>query len=295
LLPRVWGIVINWNGWSDTAACLASLRCLQYENFDVVVVDNGSTDDSVSRIREAFPGIELIETGKNLGFAGGCNIGIRWALRQGANFVWLLNNDAVVDPRALQALVSKAGTDPAIGAVGSAVYHMEEPETLQSWGGGHVNFWLGRSRHFLQPVPDDKLDYITGASLLIRRDALESVGLLDEGFFFSWEDADLSFRLRQAKWKLAVAGDSKVWHRLTASLRDRNAVLDTYFNQSASRFFRKHAPIPRLSFFIGVALRIAKRVSKGEWKRARAVCNGVREQSSRTDQPNPVISVNAQK
>jgi GT2 family glycosyltransferase len=288
-------VVLNWNGWRDTAACLASLRHLQYENVDTIVVDNGSTDDSVHQLQERFPGMELIETGKNLGFAGGCNVGIQRALNRGADFVWLLNNDAIVDPLALDALIAKAAADPAIGALGSAIHFMEDPKELQAWGGGHVNFWLGRSRHFLKPVGDDKLDYITGASLLIRRKVLESVGLLDEGFFFFWEDADLGFRLRRANWKLAVAGNSKVWHKQSASLRDKGTILDTYFNQSASRFFEKHSMLPRLSFFSGVALRVAKRILNGEWKRARAVWAGTRatERSSRTD--HSAIIVNAHK
>jgi GT2 family glycosyltransferase len=263
-------IVLNWNGWRDTAACLASLQRLRYDNNHVLVVDNGSTDDSVSHLREQFPSIEIIETEYNLGFAAGCNVGIRHPRAQNAEFLWLLNSDTVVEQNALQPMLEKAG-DPTVGAVGSALYFMDHPDRLQAWGGGHVNFWLGRSRHFLEPVPDQKIDYITGASLLLRRSALESVGLLDEHFFFFWEDADLGFRLRKLQWKLRVAGDSKVWHKQSASLRGKTAVMDALFNCSARRFFRKHARIPQWPIYIGTALRVMKRLLSGDIVRARAV------------------------
>lgn len=269
-------VVLNWNSWPDTAACLRSLQRLHYENYKVIVVDNGSTNDSVTHLGDEFRWITLIETGKNLGFAGGCNVGIRQALGEGADFVWLLNNDTTVDSEALRFLVETAKSDPTIAAVGSAVYAMNEPRELQAWGGGHINFLLGRSRHFLKPVSNHALDYITGASLLIRRRALESVGLLDEGFFFSWEDADLGMRLRRAEWKLAVAGESKIWHKETASLHGKNAVLDTYFNRAANRFFRKYALVPQIPVYIGVALRVAKRLLAGDWERARAVWSASR-------------------
>lgn len=277
--PSVHIVLVNWNNRRDTANCLSSLQNLNYENRAVIVVDNGSQDDSVGRIRDEFPWARIIETGKNSGFACGCNAGIRFALAEGANFVWLLNPDTTVDCGALQALVDKASSDGSIGAVGSAIYFLEDPERLQAWGGGYINFWLGRSRHFLKPVRDDVIDFITGASVLLSREAIEDVGLLDDEFFMYWEDADYCFRLRDAKWRLAVAGQSKIWHKGSASLRGNGAVLDTYFNQSASRFFRKHALVPRLSFGVGASLRLTKRVAVGDWKRARAVWSAYRQAS----------------
>jgi GT2 family glycosyltransferase len=241
------------------------------------VVDNGSTDDSVSRIRERFAWAEIVLTGKNLGFPRGCNVGIRRVLAESSDYVWLLNNDATVDPGALDALVDKAESDPQIGAVGSAVYCMEEPTQLQAWGGGYVNFWIGRSRHFLKPVADEKIQYIMGASLLIPRRALETVGLLDERIFLYWDDPEYCWRLRSAGWKLAVAGQSKIWHKGMSAWGKRNPRSDAFFNASAARFFTQYSPTPFLSLWVGTSLRIAKRLIGGDWKRARAVWVGVRQ------------------
>jgi GT2 family glycosyltransferase len=270
-------VVLNWNGWRDTSACLSSLQQLRYPNYHVIVVDNGSSDGSVSRIREQFPTVELIETGRNLGFAAGCNAGITRSLAQGADYVWLLNNDTTVEPFALQGLVDKAISDPRIGAVGSAIYVAADPERLEAWGGGRVNFWLGRSRHLLEPVSDEQIQFITGASLLLPRTVIEAQGVLDEGFFMYWEDADYCFRLRRAGWTLAVAGQSKVWHKGSASIGRGSATMDTYFNASAARFFRRHAWAPGVPLWTGVSLRLAKRVIARDWDKVRAVWIGAND------------------
>lgn len=270
-------IVLNWNSWSETSTCLSSLEGLTYENRKVIVVDNGSTDDSASRINEKFPWAELVFTGKNLGFPRGCNVGIRKMLEEKSDYVWLLNNDATADPGALDALVDKAEGDSEIGAVGSAVYCMEEPTQLQAWGGGYVNFFMGRSRHFLAPVADEKLHYIIGASLLIPRRVLEAVGLLDEGIFLYWDDPEYCCRLRSAGWKLAVAGKSKIWHKGMSAWGRKNPRADTFFNASAAHFFSRHSPTPFLSLLVGTSLRMAKRLIVGDWGRARAVWIGARQ------------------
>jgi GT2 family glycosyltransferase len=267
-------LLLNWNNWRDTNECLESLRGLDYDNCNVIVLDNASTDGSVEQIRERFPEVEIMELGENLGFARGNNAGIRAALKRGAEYVWLLNNDTMVDPGALRAMVERAEADPEVGAVGSAIYSVGEPERLLAWG-GYVNFLLGRSRHFLSPVPDEKIDFLTAASLLLRRSVLESLGLLDDGFFMYWEDADYCFRLRSAGWRLAVAGNAKVWHKEQGSVGKKSALLDTYFNRSAARFFERNARIPFISTWAGISLRIAKRAIRGDLKRVRAIWTGI--------------------
>ena len=263
-MNSVYIILLNWHGWRDTIACLDSLVSLDYNDYRVLVVDNGSTDDSVARIRAAHPEVPIIETGRNLGFSGGCNVGIRRALEDGADYVWLLNNDTTVDPQALTAMVAVAEADPGVGAVGSVLYYLDSPKDIQAWGGGRVCFWTGRSRHLLHPVPGARLHYLTAASTLLRRRALEEVGLLDENtFFMYWEDTDFSFRLRKAGWRLAVADQSIVLHREHAATGKGSPLLDYYFNESAVRFFRRYASIPAWPISIGVLGRLAKRVLRG--------------------------------
>jgi len=268
-------LLLNWNNSRDTNECLESLRGVEYDDWNVIVLDNASTDGSVERIRGRFPEVEIMKLGENLGFAGGNNAGIRAALERGAEYVWLLNNDTTVAPETLRAMVEKAEADPKVGAVGSAIYSAAEPERLQAWGGGYVNFLLGRSRHYLRPVPDERIGFLTAASLLLRRSALESLGLHDDRFFMYWEDADYCFRLRSAGWRLAVAGNSKVWHKEQGSVGKQSALLDTYFNRSAARFFEKNSRVPFIPTWVGVTLRVAKRAIRGDFKKVRAVWTGI--------------------
>ena len=271
-MKRVAVIVLNWNGWKDTISCLNSLQRLDYPDFYLIIVDNASTDDSVAQIERAVPNIELLQNGANLGFGGGCNAGIRYALGKGADYIWLVNSDAVADPGALSALVKVADDNPALGSVGSLLYEADQPDKIQLWGGARVNLWTGQSRHELV---SGSLDFISGASLLLRRSALEEVGLFDQKtFFMYWEDTDIHFRLRKAGWQLAVSDNSRLWHKQSASLGKKSPVLDEYFVQSGVRFLRRHAPIPVIPISLMLARMLVKRVLTGQFKRTQAVLKG---------------------
>ena len=271
---RVTVVVLNWNGWQDTVACVKSLQLLIGVDCNILVVDNGSTDGSVTHIEDSLPGVEVLQTGANLGFGGGCNVGIRYALNAGAEYVWLVNSDATVDPGALAAMVRLADQNPSIGAVGSVLYEAGTADQIQLWGGGHINLWLGRSNHCVWAKP---VDFISGASMLLRRAALEDVGLFDEAnFFMYWEDTDLCFRLRRAGWLLAVAPDSHLWHKESASLGFGNPVLDLYATRSCVRFLRRHAPFPVLSVALMLVRMLLKRIVVGRPDRLRAVWRAYR-------------------
>lgn len=269
---RVAIVVLNWNGWQDTLACIASLQALAYADFRIVLVDNGSTDGSVGHFARAVPSVELLQTGSNLGFGGGCNVGIRHALAQGAEFVWLINSDATVASDALTALVQVADQNPSAGAIGSVLFDADVATRVQLWGGGRVGLWLGRSVHCRVPGP---IDFVSGASVLLRSAALDQVGLFDEAsFFMYWEDTDLGFRLRNAGWRLGVAEGSKVWHKQSTSLGLGNPLLDEYATRSCVRFLRRHAPIPVVSVGLMLVRMVVKRILIRRLDRLQAVLRG---------------------
>ena len=199
--PRVVCVVLNWNGWRDTLECLNSLMESSYSELTIIVVDNGSNDDSVAKIRATYPEILLLESGTNLGFAGGNNVGIRYALAHGADYVWLLNNDTKPAPGALAELVAKARTDSRIGAVASICYYADNPSKVQAWAGTRVNLWVGYVRNSTVPRPDEWFEALYGASILIARAAIENVGLLDENFFLYLEETEFCLRLRRKGWR----------------------------------------------------------------------------------------------
>lgn len=128
--PRVWAVVVNWNRWQDTAECVDSLRLVDYTALETVVVDNGSSDDSVVHLRRAFPLRTLIASRENLGFAGGCNLGLRHAIANNATYFWLVNNDAVVAPDRLRRLIAVAETHLSERFFGSWITYYDDPERL---------------------------------------------------------------------------------------------------------------------------------------------------------------------
>lgn len=275
--PPVTCVILNWNNWRDTVACLKALARTEYGNLQVVVVDNGSTNDSVRRIREAYPDGLLIETGKNLGFAGGNNAGIVLAAKEHADYIWLLNNDTEPAADALTELVKTAQANPRFGAVGSVLVYAHDPNTVQAWGGGKVNRWFGCSSLAVSPKPNQWFDYITAASVLVRRVAFEEVGLLDDRMFLYWEDVEFSCRLRSQGWRLGVAPSAVVRHKENASTAGNSALRDRYYTASGIRFLRAYSPVPCLSVLAFLCKRLAKRLFTGQRRRLASVIRGMQD------------------
>lgn|SRR5215472_1542340 len=283
--PNVCCIIVNWNGWKDTLQCLESLQRCTYASLTVLIVDNGSTNDSVAMIREAHPDVVVLENGSNLGFAGGNNVGIRYALAHGADYVWLLNNDTAPDPEALTSLVAKAATNKRIGAVASICYYADNQSAVEAWGGAHVNLWVGFGRNSTRPRPDDWFHSLNGTSMLISREALEDVGLLDEIFFLYWEDTEFCLRLRKNEWKIAAAPDSRVIHKVHGSTGDNKLALDRFQTASGLRLLRLHSPLPYLSMLLFLSTRFTKRVLQLQFARCRSVWLGIQDYRQKLSAP----------
>ena len=280
--PLVGCVILNWNGWQDTVACLDALRSIEYSRLFVVVVDNGSSDDSVARIQAAYPAIRLLQTGKNLGFSGGNNAGIRELMRHQVQYVWLLNNDTHPAPGVLRELVQIAEADSRLGAVGSVLHYASNPQKVQAWGGGWINLWSGYSSHATAPPKGGSgLDFLTAASMLVRLRALEDVGLMDDRFFLSWEDAELCFRLRRNGWTLGVAPNAVVLHKVGATTNKKVLTIDRHFTASAMRFLAQYSPVPLLSAFVFISLRILHRALTGRVEGIQNVWKGVEDYRNR--------------
>jgi GT2 family glycosyltransferase len=275
--PRVSCILVNWNGWRDTIECLDALEKCDYPCLNIIVVDNGSTNDSVKRIKAAHPDITLLENSENLGFAGGNNVGIRYALAQNDDFLWLLNNDTIPDSNALSALVAKAQIDDRIGAVASICYYADRPERVQAWAGARVNLWIGRARNSTEPHSDDWFDSLYGASMLVRSATLHDAGLLDEGFFHYWEETEFCLRLRKKGWRLVAAPDSHVIHKVAGSTGGNSRVLDRYFTASGLRILRLHSSAPSLAMFLFLTGRFMRRILRLQLSGCRSIWVGMQD------------------
>lgn len=282
-------IVLNWNGASDTLACLGSLKNLLpvSQPHSIVVCDNGSTDDSLRRItayiqESEVSNLTLVRSESNLGFAGGMNLGMRHALADpDTEFLWLLNNDTVVEPAALRHLVEKMQNTPDIGMCGSTLLYFEQPDVIQAVG-GRFNSWLAVSRHVLghepysptlcDTVDERTLDYVVGASLFVRRSVVDRIGLLAEDYFLYCEEIDWATRMKRLipYYRIGYEPQSRVWHKEGAATGANELAGKTYsyfsdffFITSRLRFSRRFYPwcypVVRLSMLLVALNRVRRR------------------------------------
>jgi GT2 family glycosyltransferase len=217
--PRVAFVILNWNSREMTAECIRSLLAMNSQGYEIVVVDNGSHDDSVDYLRGEFPGIAIFPQVRNLGFAAGCNVGMRYALAEGFEYVLIINNDTVVDRHFLNALLSEAQKIPRAAVISPKIYFYDLPDRFW-WAGGTFNLWVGIAKHVGRKQVDSgqydaprAIDWATGCAALIRCDALREVGLFEEILFGNGEDLDLSLRLRRAGYEIWFAPGAKLWHK----------------------------------------------------------------------------------
>jgi GT2 family glycosyltransferase len=225
-------VVLNWNGGDETLAALESLAGVA-----TVCVDNGSDDGSADAVAARFPGVDLIRTGVNLGFSGGNNVGIRRALTRGADWVLLLNNDAVADAGLPAALARAATERPDAGVLACKVFFADPPDVLM-YAGGRVNLRLGywgRQDGFGQKE-DGRFDTLrdvdraTGAAMAVSRLAIERAGLLDESLFAYAEDTEWCLRIREAGFGVVFVPEAKVWHVGSASTGGLRSPTSLYYD-----------------------------------------------------------------
>jgi GT2 family glycosyltransferase len=234
--PRVVVVVLNWNGREDTLRCLESLQAVEYGNWETIVVDNGSADGSVEAIRKQYRNLVLIETGTNLGFTGGNNVGITWALEHEAEFVLLLNNDTVVAPNILSALVSAGESYPGAGVLGAKIYYLDHTKRLWYAGARWRATWAA-FEHLGHGTIDNGIDFeeiqdtafVSGCAMFLRASAVRSIGMLDPRFFLLFEETEWCFRARKAGYRCLLIPSAQVWHRVSASFGDRRGPLYEYF------------------------------------------------------------------
>lgn len=248
-------VVLNWNGREDTLRCLGSLEALGRDDVRVICVDNGSVDGSVTAIRGAFPAVELIEAGANLGYAGGNNLGIRSAVAQGAQWVVLVNNDATVAADVIDGFAAAATVRPDAGILAGKVYFADRPRTI--WFAGQRvsarSGYSGRPRGYGRDddgTYDEVIDTdrAVGALMAISRRVLETVGLFDEELFAYVEDVDLAVRARDAGYAVVVAPAARAWHRVSASTGGESASTHTiyYGVRNTVTMLERRRPLGRL-------------------------------------------------
>ncbi|TFH33235.1 MAG: glycosyltransferase family 2 protein [Deltaproteobacteria bacterium] len=255
--PSVEIIILNWNRLRDTVECLESVFKIRYSNYSVVVVDNGSDDESAAGIEKAFDQVLVIRNKDNLGYAEGNNVGIRHAIEREADYIWLLNNDAIVDRDALIALVELAERDRGVGILGSKIYYFDQPDVL--WFAGATIDWkrsisphIGRlEKDIGQYERETEVDRVTGCSMLIRREVFEEVGMFDEKFFLYDEEVDLCVRARARGYRNCYVPKSVVHHKISVSSGENSVPIYAYYHtRNFLYLIRKNIPFPRREYYL---------------------------------------------
>lgn len=325
-LAKVYIILLNYKGWRDTIECLESVLKLDYANFQVVVVDNASGDDSLEHIAQWAAGsqpagvanpalarcsmpahskpvpvrligthhleqheaarageIILIQSDKNDGYAAGNNLGIRVAMADPAcAFLWLLNNDTVVDAAALSHLVARVEREPGVGICGSTLVHYHAPSTIQAQGGATFNRWLGTAHHVgegtafplaAQAGAAKQLDYVIGASMFVSRAFVAQAGLMYEGYFLYFEEIDWAWR--RGAFTVAYEPKSIVYHKegATTGMNKKSVQYgqggDYYLHRNRLVFARRNNPFALPVVALRLLLVFLKSLQARRWGRAR--------------------------
>jgi GT2 family glycosyltransferase len=221
--PHITIVVVTYKGLKDTLECIDSLSKLTYKNWRLVLVDQNSMDGTPEVVREKYPWVEVLENPVNDGFSGGNNLGLQKAMGTPTDFLFLLNNDTIVEPELLEKLAAPMLADPKIGIIGPTGLFYKKPGTVW-WAGSRLD-WHGRpvlDPEYINNVPLETIDmrmretgYVNGCAMLIRRTVLDQVGLFDNRFFIYFEECDLCARATRAGWKMMYLPTAKLWHKVS--------------------------------------------------------------------------------
>ena len=246
--------VLNWNGRDLTLDCLSSLEKVIYPNVKIHIIDNGSSDNSVVSIRNKFPDYEIIELAENHGFAKGNNTGFQ-SVKQKADYTIFLNNDTIVDPNFIDPLVNELEAISNVKQTAPKIFYEDKKEYIW-FAGGIISLWTGVIRHSGIRKKDSskfsqkrKIDYATGCCVCMRTVDFESIGMFDESFLLYGEDVDLSLRFSNQGGEILFVPESKIWHKVSASLGGQSAFGKWKRKLSGKmKLVRKHIPGYQVTF-----------------------------------------------
>ncbi len=283
-------ILVNWNGSDDTLNCLESIHTSTYQDYFVVVVDNGSRADQIQKLRQCELDFELIETGENLGYTGGNNEGIKYALDCKVDYVFLLNNDTYIAPNTLLNIMQAADLDNQIGILSPKIYFHPARNLIWSAGGAlNKRYLMGYSLGY--KVEDEgqfdqasDVDYVTGCAMLIRSKVISEVGMLSNEYFAVCEDLDYCLRVANAGYTIKYEPSASVWHIESASSGGTDAPQYVYYQTRNYLLFHKRWAKGFSQLIMSQSYYLAYVVKRGflfllhgKWKSILGVLYGIRD------------------
>lgn len=271
--PKVSIVLINYNGYRDTIECLQSLREISYTNYEVIVVDNASTNESVKEIRDFIgEGEILIPSEVNGGFSAGNNIGIKYALGRGAEYCLLLNNDTVVEASFLEDLIAPFSSNRKCGLTIGKILYESKRDTVW-YAGGDINSRTARTQHWHYRKKDEGLpekiepvSFATGCCMCLSRNAIETVGFMNEDYFMYVEDAEYCMKLKSAGFELLYVPSSRIYHKVSASTEGASAFSQFYTVRNKLMLIKDNImPQNKYSAYLYTIFQYLYRCLKGEY------------------------------
>lgn len=218
---KVINIILNWNSAADTINLLGLLPKQTYNNFHTIVIDNKSTDESIKAMEPYINSLIFIKNGKNLGYAGGNNIGIHIAMHEQADYIWILNPDICPKPETLSILIDTMEHDPSIGAIGPRICFIDNPNKIYSDGAlifpekGFLVEHKNNNRFVDEVVKShiNEVDYVNGSAILIRTKTIADIGMFREDFFLYYEETEWCIRAKKLGWHIVCNSEATVHHK----------------------------------------------------------------------------------
>lgn len=267
-MAKVCVLTVAWNQVEKTLACLATVFEQTILPDEVILVDNASTDNTIVQVTSQFPEVTVLAQPENRGFAGGYNVGLRYALENDFDYVLLINNDTLLAVDCLQQLLAKAKTTPGAGLITAKIYYAEDRERIWTVGAkAHPRLldMIDKGNDELdrgQWSEARDIDFAPLCGVLLTRPVLETVGLLDEQYFVYYEDMDYCHRIRKAGFRLRLAPDAVIYHAVSASSGGQNTPMERYWMaQGSGRYFRKMATWSQLAWIVPFRLGSAVKIT----------------------------------
>lgn len=272
-IPKVFIIILNYNGYRDTIECIDSIKKSTYKNYEIIIIDNNSTDNSERILLSKYPEYHFIQTGINNGFAWGNNFGIKYSIDNGADYVLLLNNDTIVTPNFLQPLISLAESDKRIGIVGGKIYYYNEPKKIW-YAGASINTYNGKTKHLGDKDIDNgqfdnisETGYVTGCMMFVNREAIKKAGLMDENYFLYYEETDWNVRIKKCGYRIVFTPYSIIYHKVSSSMQDikqkKDYLTRYYYDRNSYYFIIKNYGIPnKIYMFLYIRSKLILRAFK---------------------------------
>lgn len=253
--PKISIIILNWNNYEDTKECFESLEKVTYPNCEVVFVDNASTDGSAEKLQKEFPHHPFVQTGANLGFSGGCNAGINYAIKNGADYIMLLNNDTTVKEDFLEPLIKAFERDHKIGVVGGKAYYYDDPKRIHM-AGAEMD-WLRASykRYGDNQIDRGQFDtarevgFVSAYFMLVKKQVFADIGMLSEDYFGGVEECEFVVKVKRKGYKIYYVPESVIWHKISRSFKPGTprGIYNCYRNKLI--FMRKFLPPLKWQFW----------------------------------------------